>query len=73
MYKKFTAHLAECQVTDVGSIRTISKNYALSLRPHYDLYARKYHAFLFTEWCRQHNVMLPADWNPEGYWAGNFA
>jgi hypothetical protein len=54
-------------------VRKKSKDFATSLRNgSYDLYARKYHWFLFTRWCEIHGVETPAEWFPEGYWSLTF-
>ena len=73
LYRKFTKHLESCENRyDPATVRKISEQFSTNLRPSYDLYARKYHAFLFTRWCDTNKIEYPADWNPEGFWPGNF-
>jgi len=73
MYKKFVEHIALLKATETDMIRTLSKEFAVGLRGKNDLYARKYHAHFFTEWCVMNNLVFPDDWNPEGFWAANFS
>ena len=73
MYKKFVEHIASRKVSDNAEIRILSKEFAITVRGKNDLYARKYHAHFFTEWCVTNNIAFPDDWNPEGFWAANFA
>ena len=58
---------------DRDSVRSRSKDFATALRQGvYDVYARKYHAFLFTRWCEVHGLDVPSDWDAEGYWSLTF-
>ena len=72
-YKKFISYVnSETNIN--GNVRELSKMFATEIRGGtYDLYARKYHAFLFTKWCDDNGIAYPDDWNPEGFWPGNFA
>ena len=73
MYKKFVEYLAFKKAIDIDVIRKLSQEFAVETRGKNDLYARKYHAYLFTEWCVNNNITFPEDWNPEGFWYGNFS
>ena len=73
MYKRFVEHLALKKAIDLNLIRKLSYEFAVETRGKNDLYARKYHAYIYTEWCVNNNVHFPDDWNPEGFWSGNFS
>jgi hypothetical protein len=76
--KSYDAHFKNFAKTlelgcDRDAVRRRSKDFATALRQGvYDIYARKYHAFLFTHWCEVHGVEMPSDWDAEGYWSLTF-
>ena len=57
---------------EINSVRQYSVEFATSIRGSYDLYARKYHAYLFSEWCDRNKIPYPEGWDKEAYWPGNF-
>lgn len=68
-YIKFEKYLEEKEDrNDINAVRNYSKEFATNIRGIYDLYARKYHAFIFTKWCDEKLVDYPSDWNSEGFW-----
>ena len=76
--KSYDAHFKNfVKILELGcdrdSVRSLSKDFAKALRKGvYDVYARKYHAFLFTHWCEVNGVEMPSDWDAEGYWSLSF-
>jgi hypothetical protein len=68
-YKKFEKYLMDKDDREnIDNARRLSKTFAIELRGKNDVYARKYHAFLFSKWCATREIPYPSDWNPDDFW-----
>ena len=69
-FKQFMKFLETRGSVDIGEVRRLSQQWSIELRGRNDLYARKYHAHIFTRWCEAQGLplLVTEGWNKEGFW-----
>ena len=72
-FKRFKKFLETQESIEITDVRRLSLQWAIELRGRNDLYARKYHAYIFTRWCDEQGLAYPEGWNSEGYWNLSFS